>query len=401
MSIRIFCVSPIVFEGFENNYLIKNFLNFSKNDKKRYEVTSEQRDFEKKSNRYNVMSEDSFLEKDQFIEVRFNFNNDSYANLLVSKSNMIVLEAIYDVNGEVDFDSIQKEVSTFINDIIIKIRKDCGLISDINKLYFKWINRTLECSKDFVNANEKRIMTQWLFCEEPIINKLCTYKYYLSWGNNIVCNEIEGTLLKNVLDSIVIMQYYYTLLDSANNELREMLNTINFNGQNESNQRKGRAKKEFEHTKTKLNEMKNMVNSTIIKFNDDVISLQSYKKYFSEKIMVIWEFDKLLNSIEKKLDLCEDILLDLENKIMKRSIFITDLILFFIGLSGVLSFTLYLGEFLDNQANQEINGFNNIFVNIPNVMTKFLTNSFTGVLNLVSLLMLFLLLISYINYKRK
>lgn len=405
MDKKIYCVSPAVFEGHPNNYLIEKLLKFSEKDKTRYEVTSTQKyPIKTNGNKYHTMFEDSFLERDNFVEFRFNYNNDSHANLLVSDSNIIILDSIYSVYGDINFDTIQKEVTNFINDIIIKIRMDCELKNDMKSFYFKWINRTLECNKEYLRANEKTIMSQWLFCEEPILNKLCTHKYFFSWGNNIICNDIDDNLLKNILDSIIIMQYYYTLLDNANNDLREIINEISYSGRTENSRNLHRneiAKKEFEHKKSKLSEIKNLVSGSIIKFNDDVISLQSYKKYFSKKIMVVWEFDELLISIEKKLVFCENILLDLENKIMKRSIFATDLILFLIGLSGVLSFTLYLGEFLDYQANHEISGFYNILTNIPTVMSSFLTNSFTGVLNLISFLILLLLLVSYINYKRK
>ena len=127
------------------------------------------------------MSEDSFLEKDQFLEVRYNYSESEHANFLVGSTNFLVLDCQYNLANNMKLDTLQMKTNKFVNKIIKNLRIDLGLDVVEGENYFKWVNRTLQCSQEYIEQKEFELMSKWLFCEESVKDQLCHKKYYLAW----------------------------------------------------------------------------------------------------------------------------------------------------------------------------------------------------------------------------
>lgn len=404
--IKIHCVAPLILEdiGLENFEEKINELIHSKE----YDFHQINRNTDiniESDSRYTTLSEDSILGSSIFKEITYHNNSKQEVRFyLKDKIVLISMFCIYEDNIE-DYEELQIEINNNVNNMIVIFRNKLGLNSIENKNYYHWVTRTLICSEEYFIEFKEQITRKWLYSFINDSKIILSNKFFIAWGNCLVLDDIDRDILSNFINSIVLTGYYYLVLDDANNKLRDVIDEIDDKARVGGNyilniNSVPKSKAEIMITKNKLLEMKHSIGVLISRYEDDIISLQSYKKFFTKNIMKINEFDNLLATIERKIELIEDILSEIEYNLKVKSIFITDFILFFIALSGLLSFTLYLGEIMDNQIEVEMVGFSDILNHFPAVINQLTFSSFIGVLNMITFIMSLVLMVVYLRHRK-
>lgn len=177
---------------------------------------------------------------------------------------------------------------------------------------------------------------------ESIGEKIKNDQYVLCWGNNLVVKDTYHT--NDLIESIIMMQFHYVELDILNLELREKMEVL----QELTNIAYKSNYKELIKRKNEIIDMKKRVEYSIINFNDEIINLQSFKQFFHQKLINIWQIDILMSNINNKLEYCLNEVTKINSEITERSNFQADLLLFIIGLFGLLSYFLDLSQVIDS-----------------------------------------------------
>ncbi len=115
------------------------------------------------ANKYQLMTEDSTLEKDRFIDVEFNFNGTNKIDLLVGDLNIAILSCVYLIEECDDFVNVQKQINLFVNEIILTIRRDLGLITEDGKIFRKKYSNRTRKNRYKIKKQGWNIFDKWKF----------------------------------------------------------------------------------------------------------------------------------------------------------------------------------------------------------------------------------------------
>ncbi|HFI0787495.1 TPA: hypothetical protein ACGO6R_001620 [Streptococcus suis] len=301
--------------------------------------------------RYSTLKEDNKILSNLFTQ--FTLGSENNSNLAISKSNhdTIVLKIIY------EFELLKIEQ---INDLSEKCNNYCNkyiadlLQLDDSKIHYLWVNRTLVI--DFPNDEiMHHIQNQWLMTECDVQAELKLKKYILCWGNNIVLKSF--THFDELFQSLIMMQFNYIILDGINIELTHQMEYI----ANLATINRKVKNTELKTRKQTIQELQKKVERALIEINDELINLQSFKQIYHDKIKEVWQINTLINSCRNKLKFCLEEVNTIDKELEDRANFQADILLFIIGLFGLLSYFLDLSQIFDQFNTQQSKLFETIF----------------------------------------
>lgn len=342
MKVRVVCVAPLSKEA-SKVFLEKNCSTSSIDAISSASTLLQER--------YSTLQEDNKILSKLFTQ--FSLKSNDNLNLAISKSkhDTIVLKIIYDtdlINLE-QINKLSEECNNYCNNYIATL-----LHLDASKTHYLWVNRTLVIDS-INNETLSYLQNQWLMTETDIQLELLNNKYILCWGNNLALKSFSH--FDEFFQSLIMMQFNYIVLDNINIELTHQMESIS----NLSAINKKVKNTELILRKGTIQNLQKKVEQTLIEINDELINLQSFKQIYHDKITEVWQINTLISSCRNKLKYCQDEVNAIDKELNDRANFQADILLFIIGLFGLLSYFLDLSQIFDNLKIQHIDNFNSIF----------------------------------------
>jgi hypothetical protein len=322
------------------------------------------------------------LEFDIPFEVFYNLNGDGI-NKLIDSTNKITQCAIND----------HKDI---LNAVIREFRYiDASLqglfvLSNTNKTIFfddhiyqnymiPWVNRTYVLttkeSNLFTSENDN-VLKKLLPSND--IDEWCRHKKSIfGWGGNI---EILSDEMTNFHNTLIIAQFFYFSFDVIDQVLPILI----------SQYRTGERLSPIDSLATSRNlgyESKFILGQ----FNDLIIRVTGEPKNILASIYKAWNIESLTSSINRKIDLFENVSAELSDLIDKKSNNLIRAILFIIGLFSIISLSTNLQGYLAPNDN--------------NFMFKsfrlYMQHTYKDEVLLFSIIIIFLVSFAYLILKRK
>lgn len=201
-----------------------------------------------------------------------------------------------------------------------------------------WVNRTLLF--DEVSAELRGVLERhWVFAMSDLgpfrseIEK--DDAIWLGWGNNVITEDVDSDRCRDALSSLVLCQYFYAVMDSANNNLSRFVGIA----QSDASIKETRA------LNRKLEEVVNTVNTLLIQYADTQQNLQGHRQVFLKDLIAKWDLGILIENIEKKIGICTQQIERLYETVNSQSAFIMEVILFFIGGLALVDFVKGMSEY--------------------------------------------------------
>ncbi|NQJ69100.1 hypothetical protein HO543_08545 [Streptococcus suis] len=335
MKVKVSCIVPLSQKA---SISFKNQLKTHKN------IDSTSSASISNNERYTTLQEDN-----QFLSQLFTQHClDSFGNTAIEKNghDTVVLHITYqtELKDTSSLKHLSESCNKFCNDYIAKY-----LNADSNETHYLWVNRTLVVDNFEADIIEK-LSHDWLMTENDVQTELEKYKYILCWGNNLMLNSFLHQ--NELIQSLVMMQFNYIVLDKVNIELTHQmeriakLSTEDFKVKN----------RELITRKSDIQKLQKNVEKVLIEFDDELINLQSFKQIFHEKIKVAWQFSVVINACRQKLIYCLSEVDAIDKELDSRANFQAEILLFIVGLFGLLSYFLDLSQIFDHLNHVKING---------------------------------------------
>lgn len=154
-----------------------------------------------------------------------------------------------------------------------------------------------------------------------------------------------------------MMQFHYIELDSLNIALQEQM----YNLEILKSQSKSSTRKELIKKRNIILALQNRVEYSLIRFHDELIDLQSFKQFYHYQIMNIWKLDTLIQSCHQKIQYCQNEVSRIDGELSERAAIQADLLLFIIGLFGLLSYFLDISQLFDELKIDDVSKISYIF----------------------------------------
>ena len=367
MKIEIACIIPLTKEA------SKQFLSKFSNEKIIDATSSASQILQE---RYTTLQEDNKILSKLFQQYFFDSTSQNRA-VTKENNNTVIFQLIYQTKLT-DLATLSADCNHYCNQYISNL-----LDLDSNTIHYLWINRTLIAASKAVNSQLSLIKENWLLTEKNIEQELLERNYILCWGNNLMFESF--THKEDLLQSLIMMQFNYIDLDIVNIQLNRLMERISKLA-NTSGKPK---RKELIKRKNDILTLQKEVEKTLIDFNDELINLQSFKQIYHNKIVEVWQIDILISACRQKLRYCQDEVTIIDNELEERANFQADLLLFIIGLFGVLSYFLDLSQVFDSLSFQKLLRIDALFS-----QTSF------GIMHLIALLMCSFAVIHFICRRR-
>jgi hypothetical protein len=287
-----------------------------------------------------------FHKLDSFLENIQHWGNDVCNKIVQTTYNDTILPLIKKI---VNFDKNRKFIANTENhygfpDIS---KKKNLLIHKAQTGQPLWVNRTLIQNHDSkINPD---LINKWIFTHSSItdiINTLEQYNddeknsAYLGWGNNFIYNEINSNVVKDAKKALLLSQYYYGVLDSLNINLSYIIGQSNYISKF----------KESKNYNSLLKELVNIVSIIRVGYIDTLQNFQGDREFFFRQVIESWSIPELFENIEQKSNVCKEKISEIYKHSMKKSQFIVELLLFFLGGISLLEFVNTLITFWSNKA---------------------------------------------------
>ncbi len=227
---------------------------------------------------------------------------------------------------------IFKTVGTF-NVFIDRNNLDPEKIKNREELL--WVTRVLFCEPD----NESSYLEDWT--QQPLLSskKVAIGKAQISFciGNNVVFGSLTPQEERAFVTSLSVCSYFYSLYDVINMNLKNIFLKI-FHIEN--------TKLPFFKT---VNQIRNHIVYIENEFSDVLRGLQGTSKLCTDNFLSTWEYDKLVDSVQRKKDAVgQAVDLAYKEKQNKNSR-ILEVVLAAIGGIAVLDFSINLIAFSKNE----------------------------------------------------
>jgi len=137
---------------------------------------------------------------------------------------------------------------------------------------------------------------------------------------------------------LILAQYYYTVLDNIGLNLSFIVSAS-------KKTPKARDNKAYN---TLLKELVTTANIIEIGYIDTLQNLQGNRKIFFKDLAEKWGFDHLISNINKKKEVCENLINQLYQQSFKKGQIMAELLLFFLGGISLLEFANTLVSYWSN-----------------------------------------------------
>lgn len=406
---KVYCVAPFILKDSGKDYesLHLEFEELIKNDDKYVlmNLSTKQQDH----NRYQTMSKNATLTQDNFFKVVLKNDNDKTEDIrIIGHQNQDEKKNIYLVYykmkianitfTEEGLDKLQCDCNQTANDIMEVILDDMNIPINYARNYL-WVNRTLELSLSDIKEHEETLKSYWCYIQDDLYSEINNKGYHVAWGNNIFSKETVTNKKENLIDSILIMQYYSAIIDETNENLKALIETISISQKNQD-----KALPNFDghdNIKSYISYHEKKTKQVIIDYNDDLLNLQGFRQYYALELANKWNIDKVINNIREKISYCEETIESIELTKRMKSLFVTDMLLFLVGLSSALSFALSLGQSLDTITVNPGTNFNERIINLFIALYNFPKETLAGLMSSITSLLMVILLFIYVVYRRR
>lgn len=231
--------------------------------------------------------------------------------------------------------SVKCGVPLWVSRVLIAEERDEGFDQLVNR----WVIAT---------KNKEEIFKQFRNQEGDEKNYI-----YLGWMHSIFIGKIDDKLTEDALYSLGLAQYYYTVFDSLNHSLSQIIGISH----------KKRSVKQTRKYKALLEEMIFVTDLMEIDFSDVTQGLQRNRAYFFNTLVRQWTINNIMDNVRKKIRLCKDNMNKIYQNAFKKSQKVAELLLFFISGFAILEFLSGVSEFLytPDSISDEVWGLYTIF----------------------------------------
>lgn len=344
MNISVVCIVPLAEETANFFFQHKNQFNSLQNP------STVSKSF---SNRYDTLNHDGRLLNNLFEVYQLDEANSNNLAYIKKNTTNVVVHLTYE-EEMTDFsllDTLSERCNLFVNNYIASM-----LHLDAQQCHYQWVNRTLILDNQQIIHNQIELLKEkWLLTEENILKEIQERSYVLCWGNNLVLRNLPH--ITDLIKSLVMMQFHYIELDSLNIALQEQM----YNLEILKSQSKSSTRKELIKKRNIILALQNRVEYSLIRFHDELIDLQSFKQFYHYQIMNIWKLDTLIQSCHQKIQYCQNEVSRIDGELSERAAIQADLLLFIIGLFGLLSYFLDISQLFDELKIDDVSKISYIF----------------------------------------
>ncbi|MCF8227369.1 MAG: hypothetical protein K9G58_11090 [Bacteroidales bacterium] len=206
-----------------------------------------------------------------------------------------------------------------------------------------WVSRALIIGK--YDDGFEDLFSHWIVAmesKEGILGKIKNNQgdeknhVYLGWMHSIMLGELHEQVIQDAFFSLGLAQYYYTIFDSLNQNLSQIIGISN----NRDFQKRSKPYKKL------LEDMIYVTDQITVNYADILQGLQPNRTFFFEKLVEQWTIDNIMENVRKKINICKDNMKKIYQKRFNKSQRAAEILLFFISGFAILDFLSGLSEFI-------------------------------------------------------
>ncbi|GGD02539.1 hypothetical protein [Aquisalinus flavus] len=259
-------------------------------------------------------------------------------------------------------------------------------VLEIEATDVSWVSRTLLLTpEERYDPQVQALLASWLKNttrpEDAAAIVAGSIDYSMTWLNYVIVDENPGRT-RMLISAMRIAQFFYAAQQRLNEKGQEAISNTMFI----------KKRREIERVLTDVQS-----NMRLLRIEYDVhkLHLNRTKRKVIDEIMEGWDFDDLMTNGDRILNFASDRLTAIANRRAQSSSFVTELILFGIGLVAIFEVILYFIEYSREVATRPILEFDR-----PSLFFRMFASADADLLILFGFLLCVILVFIYARYSR-
>lgn len=259
-------------------------------------------------------------------------------------------------------------------------------VSEIEPKDVSWVSRTLLLTpEERTDPQVQALLSSWLKNtirpEDAAAIASGAIDYSMTWLNYAVVDE-DPRRTRMLISAMRIAQFFYAAQQRLNEKGQEAISNTMFI----------KKRREIERV---LTEVQSNMRLLRIEYDVHKLHLNRPKRRVIDEIMEGWDFDDLMKNGDRILNFASDRLTAIANKRAQSSSFVTELILFGIGLVAIFEVILYFIEYSREVATRPILEFDR-----PSLFFRLFASADADLLILFGVILSVILVFIYARYSR-